>query len=114
MACADARGSVGVDIEPLDDDGDMELLAERILSDDERRAIDSSEEPTGILRRLSLKEAAYKALFPRYGHVPLRQITVWPPARGAGFRVFATAQRIPVTAASRDLGGQVLSLARLI
>jgi phosphopantetheinyl transferase (holo-ACP synthase) len=79
--------SVGVDIEPLDQDGPLTLLAERILSEQERGAHFEGE-PVPILRRLSLKEAAYKALFPRYGHVALQEIAVLrlpataPVARG--------------------------------
>ena len=115
LACAEAGGSVGVDVEPLDSDGNMELLAERILSDEEQVGADSNDRPIGLLRRLSLKEAAYKALFPRYGHIPLRQISVLPSAgQRSGFRVFASGQRIPVSVASRALDGQVLSLGRLV
>ncbi len=115
VALAHAPGcSVGVDVEPLDEDENMDLLAERILSDEERSESHSGGETIGILRRLSLKEAACKALFPRYGHVPLRQIPVLPSAGPSGFRVLATRQRIPVEVASREVDGQALSLARVM
>lgn len=103
--------NVGIDIEALDEVGSADLLQERILSKPEL-AMPADGTPLEILRRFSLKEAAYKALFPKHGHVPLRQITVLPrDSNDPGFQLVATERRIHVRAASQDFDGHVLSLA---
>jgi 4'-phosphopantetheinyl transferase EntD len=113
LATAEAGCSIGVDIEALDEVGAIPLLAERILSDDERAA-DHSGAPIAVLRRLSLKEAAYKALFPRCGHIPLRQITVLRPDGGSpGYRITTPVDHGPITGDFRDLDGHVLSVVRV-
>jgi 4'-phosphopantetheinyl transferase EntD len=113
LANADAGCTIGVDIEALGDDDTSPLLAERILSADERAA-DRTAEPIPILRRLSLKEAAYKALFPRFGHIRLREISVLPSGRaGAGYRITTAAGHGPIGAASSDLDRHVLSFVRV-
>jgi 4'-phosphopantetheinyl transferase EntD len=113
IATAEAGCSIGVDIEALDEDGPIPLLAERILSDDERAA-DHTGAPIAVLRRLSLKEAAHKALFPRCGHIPLRRISVLQPdSGGSGYRIATPADHGPITADSRDLDGHVLSVVRI-
>ena len=90
LASADPGCSIGVDIQALDEEGTMPLLAERILSEEERAA-DRVTEAIPLLRRLSLKEAAYKALFPRFGHVRLREIVVLRERGGGeGYRIVAT------------------------
>jgi 4'-phosphopantetheinyl transferase EntD len=103
LASPDVGYAVGVDVEAIAGDrrGD-ELLAERILSPEEGADID-------IVQRLSIKEAAYKALFAlTHTHLPLRDIVV---ARvGDGFRI-----RVPtaeVEAFSSRIEGHYLSLAR--
>jgi 4'-phosphopantetheinyl transferase EntD len=113
LANAEAGCTVGVDIEALDETGAIPLLAGRILSEDERAA-ELTGEAIPILRRLSLKEAAYKALFPRFGHIPLKAISVLPSDQaGAGYRITTPAGHGPVTAAARDLDRHVLSYARV-
>jgi 4'-phosphopantetheinyl transferase EntD len=112
LANADAGCTIGVDIEALDEDQAIPLLAERILSEDERVA-DRAGEPIPILRRLSLKEAAYKALFPRFGHVRLREISVLPSGAGAGYRITTLAGYGTIAATSSDLDRHVLSCACL-
>ena len=108
LARKDGPGSVGIDIEPLDADGDDTLLAERILSDAECQA-DAAGEPIPLIRRLSLKEAAYKALYPSRGPVPLRALSVLRSKDG-GFRL-ATRGGEELGAAAVELDGHVLSLA---
>ena len=101
---------VGVDIEPLDDDDPLALLAERILSDDERMA-DNASEAIPVAWRLSLKEAAYKALYPRAGPVPLRSITVLRrPGDPRSFTI-STAAGLEIEALAQAIDGHVLSLA---
>lgn len=113
LANAEAGCTIGVDLESLDDDDTSPLLAERILSADERAA-DLTTEPIPSLRRLSLKEAAYKALFPRFGHIRLREISVLPSDRaGARYRITAAAGHGPITAAASDLDRHVLSYVRV-
>lgn len=113
LAHAGAGCTIGIDIEPLDEAEAGTLLGERILSAQERAADDAGE-AIPVLRRLSLKEAAYKALFPRFGHVPLRDITVAQPiVPGAGHRITTPACRLPITAVARDHDGHVLSLVRV-
>jgi 4'-phosphopantetheinyl transferase EntD len=110
LANPEAGCTIGVDIETLDEADAIPLLAERILSGGERTA-DQSAEPIPVLRRLSLKEAAYKALFPRFGHIRLREICVLRPAGGgSGYRITTTAGHGPITAAATDLHGHVVSL----
>lgn len=104
--------TVGIDIEALDEDRALPLLAERILSEAEHAA-DRAAEPIAVLRRLSLKEAAYKALFPRLGPIPLRAITVLRArGTGAGYRILTPPGHGQVAAASLDRNGHVLSFAR--
>jgi 4'-phosphopantetheinyl transferase EntD len=112
LANAEAGSSIGIDIEPLDEAEAGDLLAERILSDDERAA-DLRGEAIGILQRLSLKEAAYKALFPRFGHIRLREIAVLR-TDGAmrGFRVAAPGDTT-VAVEFLHLHGHILSFARV-
>jgi 4'-phosphopantetheinyl transferase EntD len=103
LASPDLGCAIGVDIEPIGTDGrGDDLLAERILSPDEGADID-------IVQRLSIKEAAYKALFALTGtHLLLRDIVV--AREGDGFRV-----RVPsvkVKAVSSRIEGHYLSLAR--
>jgi len=110
LAKAGTGCTVGIDIEPLDDDGAGVLLAGRILSEHERAA-DGAGEAIPALRRLSLKEAAYKALFPRLGHIPLRDILV--TRRRAAYRITTPACDRPIAAASHDHDGHALSLVRV-
>jgi len=106
----DGPGSIGIDVEqPGEDEGDG-LLAERILGEAERRADDGGE-PIDIRLRLSIKEAAYKALHPRVGHIPFRRITVSRRDGGAtGFAV-AVAGIADAAVDSRILHGHILSFA---
>ncbi len=108
LANAEAGRTIGVDIEALDEHGAIPLLAERILTDAER-ASDLTSEAIPVLRRLSLKEAAYKALFPRCGHVPLREISVLRPGSSADYHIDTPACPRLFTAAARDLDEHVLS-----
>lgn len=115
LAVALARpgpGSVGVDIElEREDDGDA-LLAERILSDEERSA-DARGEPVPLVRRLSLKEAAYKALFPHVGPRSLRCLHVFHArSAGPGYEV-AVDGGATIAVECREIRGHVLSLASL-
>jgi 4'-phosphopantetheinyl transferase EntD len=111
VALAGSRaGPVGVDIEPFDDDDPHGHLAGRILSKAERHA-DAAGDAIPIGWRLSLKEAAYKALFPRLGHVPLRSIGVGRRHDGGPGFVIAAPTGISVVADARPIVGHVLSLA---
>lgn len=113
LACARSGCCIGVDVEPLDEEHPNPLLAERILSDCERTA-DRTGKPIPILRRLSLKEAAYKALLPRFGHLPLREIPVLRCHRdGSGYCIVPPAIGDRITAASRDFGQHAVSLVRV-
>ena len=71
LASPDLGYALGVDIETIAADRQGNgLLAERILSPEEGADID-------IVQRLSIKEAAYKAVFALTGtHLPLRDIVV--------------------------------------
>src|SRR5262249_8647774 len=103
LANSDLGYTVGVDVEAIATDRHRDrLLAERILSPSEGPDID-------IVQRLSIKEAAYKAISALTStHFPLRDIAA---ARdGEGFRI-----RIPeleVEAKAMRLEGHYLSLAR--
>lgn len=110
LAC-EGTASVGVDLEtPGEDEGDV-LLAERILSDEERSA-DRTGEPIAPALRLSLKEAAYKALYPRCGPVPLRRIVVRRRGGGGpGFDI-AVADLAGIAVESGERHGHILSFAR--
>lgn len=114
LATPEAGCSIGVDIEALDEGDAIPLLAERILSDRERMA-DHKLRPIPLLRRFSLKEAAYKALFPRFGHIPLRDISVVRSSGpGGGYRIVVPPPAHgPIAAASSDLHGHVLSFVRV-
>jgi 4'-phosphopantetheinyl transferase EntD len=70
--------TVGVDVETPDADmARPDLLAERILSADERRRGVGGETAERLLLRLTLKEAAFKAVFTLLGRAPpLRTITI--------------------------------------
>jgi 4'-phosphopantetheinyl transferase EntD len=103
LASPDFGYTVGVDIEAIASDrhGD-ELLAERILSPDDAPDI-------GIVQRLSIKEATYKAIFALTGsHFPLRDIAVAREGEGFSVRVAA----VEVEAISSSIEGHYLSLAR--
>lgn len=86
----------GVDIEPLGGHPGDALLAERILAPEEA---EDGEGRLPLVVRLSLKEAAFKALQPLRGPVPLRRIVVGTGDDGAprfslphpGIRLAATA-----------------------
>ena len=77
LATAQQVYAIGVDVEAISTDTrGEELLAERILSAAER---DGSVDGTSIetVRRLSIKEAGYKAISSLTGkHLPLREISV--------------------------------------
>ncbi len=98
-----------MDIEcvPTDARGE-ELLAERILSPRERG--DASIE---TVQRLSIKEAAYKALVALMGkHLPLREISVAREG-DAGFCVRVPDSELHVEVISSRVDGHYLSLARV-
>jgi len=102
---------VGVDIETLEGGDTGALLAERILSDAECTA-DARCVPIPVLWRLSLKEAVYKALFPRLGHVPLRHIEVTRPFGAVpGYAIAVRGQETSVAADAMEFRGHVLSFA---
>jgi 4'-phosphopantetheinyl transferase EntD len=105
LASPDLRYAVGVDIEAITVDrrGDA-LLAERILSPSEGPDID-------IVQRLSIKEAAYKAIFAlTRSHLPLREIAVMRD--GEGFRIAIPTLEVVAISAIRD--GHYLTLARAL
>lgn len=104
-------GTVGIDVELLCGNSGDVLLAERILSDAER-CDDSPEGRIPVVQRLSLKEAAYKALWPIAGPVPLRRIAILRTGPGRHGIEVAVAGGYGVTAECRDVRGHVLSLAR--
>ena len=111
LAAVGPGWDVGVDIEALDDEGPEDLLAERILSDAERAA-DQACDPIPILLRLSLKEAAYKALFPQVGHTPLRCIGVTRrPGNALGYAVTVEGSEVSVIANATQFWDHVLSTA---
>jgi 4'-phosphopantetheinyl transferase EntD len=103
LASPDLRYAVGVDIEAIATDGlGDDLLAERILSPADAPDI-------GIVQGLSIKEAAYKAIFTLTGsHFPLRDIAV--AREGEGFSVRLAG--LEVEAISSSIEGHYLSLAR--
>ncbi len=103
LSSPDLGYAVGVDIEAIAGDRHgNHLLAERILSPDEGADID-------IVQRLSIKEAAYKALFALTGmHRPLRDIVVTRERDGFLIQVPAG----EVEAVSSRIEGHYLSLAR--
>jgi 4'-phosphopantetheinyl transferase EntD len=102
LAGTKADRHVGVDIETLDDAPGLDLLAERILAEDEAEAADAMP----ILARLSLKEAAWKACFPLAGRVPLRRIVI-----GGGAAPTAKVEAIDVAVATYRVGDDVVSAA---
>jgi 4'-phosphopantetheinyl transferase EntD len=108
----DGAATIGVDLEEdAEDDGDG-LLAERIVSDIERSA-DRLGEPIAPVFRLSLKEATFKALYPRGGPVALRRIAVRRRGDGQpGFDV-AAAGVSGIAVELRRIAGHVLSFARV-
>jgi phosphopantetheinyl transferase (holo-ACP synthase) len=91
---------------PTDARGE-ELLAERILSPAEHNG------PTiETVQRLSIKEAAYKAIVALTGkHLPLRKISVERDADG-GFRIHVADAEMQVEVISSRIDGHYLSLAR--
>jgi 4'-phosphopantetheinyl transferase EntD len=103
LANPDLCHTVGVDIEAIDaSPHGHELLAERILAPGEAPDID-------IVQRLSIKEAAYKAIFALTGmHLPLRDIAVMRDSQG--FRIPIPA--LEVEAKSIRIEGHYLSLGR--
>jgi 4'-phosphopantetheinyl transferase EntD len=111
LTASGSRWDVGVDIETLEGCDTGGLLAERILSDTERAA-DTRCVPIPVLWRLSFKEAAYKALFPSLGHIPLRHIEITRP-RGAmpGFTITVAGRETRMTADAMVFRGHVLSFA---
>ena len=70
-----AARPVGVDVELLATHPGDGLLEERITTDDERAA-DQGAGRLAVVERLALKEAAWKALHPLVGPIPLRDIHV--------------------------------------
>ncbi len=108
LASAEQAYAIGVDIEamPTDTRGE-ELLAERILSPAERGDVTIE-----TVQRLSIKEAAYKAIVALTGrHMPLREISVDRDADG-GFRIHAADAEMQVEVISSRIEGHYLSLAR--
>jgi len=108
LASLDHAPAIGVDVEaiPTDTRGE-ELLAERIMSAAER------ERPTiDIVQRLSIKEAAYKAVSTLTGtHLPLREITVERDGED-DFRVRLPDVGMQAEASSSCVESHYLSLAR--
>lgn len=108
LASPDHAHAVGVDVEaiPTDTRGE-ELLAERIMSAAERYC------PTiDIVQRLSIKEAAYKAVSTLTGtHLPLREITVERDGED-DFRVRLPEVGMQAEASSSCVESHYLSLAR--
>lgn len=100
--------AIGVDIEAIPADARGEdLLAERILSTSER---DGGAVET--VQRLSIKEAAYKALVALMGkHLPLREISVAREG-DAGFCVRVPDTELQVEVISSRIDEHYLSLAR--
>jgi 4'-phosphopantetheinyl transferase EntD len=108
LASPDRGYAIGVDIEAISSDGRGEdLLAERILSSAERNGttIDTAQ-------RLSIKEAAYKAIVGLTGkHVPLREICVERDG-DTGFGIRVLNADLQVEAVSSRIEEHYLSLAR--
>jgi 4'-phosphopantetheinyl transferase EntD len=108
LASTEQAYAIGVDIEtiPTDTRGE-ELLAERILSPAERNGA-----TIDTVRRLSIKEAAYKAIVALTdNHMPLRNISVERDADG-GFRIHVLVAEMQVEVTSSRIEGHYLSLAR--
>jgi len=93
----------GVDVEPLAPDPADHLLAERILAPEER---DDASLP--LVARLSLKEAAFKALHPLLGPVAFRRIVVLA-GRNGGLRLEVPAA-VRLAAALRYVEDHVLGV----
>ena len=108
LASPDRGYAIGVDVEAVPTDARGEdLLAERILSPAERdgTAIDT-------VQRLSIKEAAYKAIVRLTGkHLPLREISVEREG-DPGFGIRVPNADLHVEAISSRFEGHYLSLAR--
>ncbi len=108
LARAEPSYAIGVDIEaiPTDTRGE-DLLAERILSPAERNGA-----TIDTVQRLSIKEAAYKAIVALTGkHMPLREIAVEGAADGE-FRMHVPGAEMQVEVVSSRIDGHYLSLAR--
>lgn len=112
LASAEQAYAIGVDVEAISTDTRGEdLLAERIISAAER---DGSVDGTNIetVQRLSIKEAAYKAISSLTGkHLPLREISVERDG-DEEFRIHVPAADLQVEAISSRIAGHYLSLAR--
>ena len=108
LASPDRGYAIGVDVEAIPSDARGEdLLAERILSPAERDgpAIDT-------VQRLSIKEAAYKAILGLTGrHLPLREISVERDG-DTGFSIRVPNADLQVQAISSRIEGHYLSPAR--
>ncbi|MGA7457884.1 MAG: 4'-phosphopantetheinyl transferase superfamily protein [Methyloceanibacter sp.] len=107
LASTNRGNTIGVDVEaiPLEARGE-DLLAERILSLTERddRAIET-------VQRLSIKEAAYKAISSLTGkHLPLCEISVQRDG-DQGFSIRAPDAEMLVEAISSRIAGHYLSMA---
>jgi 4'-phosphopantetheinyl transferase EntD len=108
LARPDRGYAIGVDVEAVPSDARGEdLLAERILSPAER---DGTTIETA--QRLSIKEAAYKAVVGFTGkHLPLREISVERDG-DPGFGIRVPHAVLQVEAISSRIEGHYLSLAR--
>jgi 4'-phosphopantetheinyl transferase EntD len=108
LASPDRGHAIGVDVEAIPSDArGEELLAERILSPAERHGslIETAQ-------RLSIKEAAYKAIVGLTGkHLPLREISVERDG-DTGFGIRGPRADLHVEAISSRFEGHYLSLAR--
>ena len=108
LASPDQGYAIGLDVEAVPTDARGEdLLAERILSPAERKgtAIET-------VQRLSIKEAAYKAIVGLTGkHLPLREISV-ERARDGEFRIHVPDAKMQVEVISSRIERHFLSLAR--
>ena len=98
----------GIDLEALASDPSDHLLAERIVAAEEHAA-DRAGAALPVVVRLSLKEAAFKAVHPLLGVVPLRRILAFAGPDGAAeLGIPATAVRL--TATIRYVEGHVLCI----
>jgi 4'-phosphopantetheinyl transferase EntD len=115
LAGTKAGAAVGVDIEPVEIEAANErLLAERVLSARERQVSPARRDHIGCVQRLSIKEAAYKAVFSLSGRgVSLREMSVDQTTPGdAAFEVSIPVEGIRVDALTFRVEDCFLSLAR--
>ena len=104
-----AARPVGVDVELLATHPGDGLLEERITTADER-AVEQGAGRLAVVERLALKEAAWKALHPLVGPIPLRDIHVVRGRSGISVASPRLNGTVTLAGALHAINGHVLGL----